>query len=421
VDGETGEAVEPAGAGPPTAEPERASAAAAAEPSWVARAVWRGIWQAIAAVLLTVAGLWSLRQASALVRYLILAQLLAFALEPAVMWLHQRRGWRRGSATGLLLGGILAVFVLLGALLAPALANGVNGAIKQLPSWIDRLNAFTQQHFNTTVVSASSSQGSSRAVQNATNYLRQHAGDVLGAVGSLLGAVFGLFTVGLFAFYLTANGPQIRRALLSRMPPERQQRVLWAYNTAIEKTGGYLYSNLLLALINGGLMLVTLLLLGVPYALPLALFEGVVAEFIPIVGTYVAGAVPLLVALASKGPGPALIVLAEILVYQQVENYILTPRVSQQTMKLNAGLAFGAAMAGGAVGGFIGAFFALPLAAVIQSFVSTYYSGRYEVLESDLTHIEEPKPPKPARPEPDAVPPERAAPRRRHRWRSLGG
>jgi predicted PurR-regulated permease PerM len=421
VDGETGEAVETASTGPPTAKPERAPAAAAAEPSWVARAVWRGIWQAIAAVLVTAAGLWSLRQANALVRYLILAQLLAFALEPAVMWLHQKRGWRRGAATGLLLGGILGLLVLLGALLVPPLTSGMNQAIEQVPSWIDKLNAFTQQHFNTTVVSASSSQGSSQTLQNAARYLQQHAGDVLGAIGSLLGAVFGLFTVGLFAFYLTANGPQIRRALLSRMPPERQQRVLWAYNTAIEKTGGYLYSNLLLALINGGLMLVTLLLLGVPYALPLALFEGVVAEFIPIVGTYVAGAVPLLVALASKGPGPALIVLAEILVYQQVENYILTPRVSQQTMKLNAGLAFGAAMAGGAVGGFIGAFFALPLAAVIQSFVSTYYSGRYEVLESDLTHIEEPKPPKPARPEPDAVPPERAAPRRRHRWRSLGG
>jgi predicted PurR-regulated permease PerM len=286
----------------------------------------------------------------------------------------------------------------------------VNGAIRQLPSWIDKLNAFTQQHFNATVVSASSSRESSQAVGSVSHYLQQHAGDVLGAVGNLLGAIFGLLTVGLFTFYLTANGPQIRRALLSRMPPERQRRVLWAYNTAIEKTGGYLYSNLLLTLINGGLMLVTLLLVGVPYALPLALFEGVVAEFIPIVGTYVAGAVPVLVALASLGLGPALIVMAEILVYQQVENYLLSPRISQQTMKLNAGLAFGAAMAGGAVGGIVGAFFALPLAAVIQSFVSNYYSGRYEVVESELTHIEEPKPPRPQPLKPGAVPPEPASP-----------
>jgi predicted PurR-regulated permease PerM len=414
VDGENGEALETAGAGPPTAEPERA---AAAEPSWVGRAVRRGIWQAIAAVLLTAAGLWSLRQAASLVRYLILAQLLSFALEPAVTWLHNRRGWRRGGATGLLLGGILVVFVLLGVLLAPALASGVNQAVEQVPSWIDKLNAFTRQHFNTTVVSASDSQASSQAALNVTRYLQQHAGDLLGAVGNLLGAVFGLFTVGLFAFYLTANGPQVRRALLSRMPPERQQRALWAYNTAIEKTGGYLYSNLLLALINGGLMLLTLVLLGVPYALPLALFEGVVAEFIPIVGTYVAGAVPVLVALASLGPGPALIVTAEIVVYQQVENYLLTPRISQQTMKLNAGLAFGAAMAGGAIGGFIGAFFALPLAAVVQSFVSTYYSGRYEVVESDLTRIDEPKPPRPGPLKPDGGPPEPAPRRRRLRRR----
>jgi predicted PurR-regulated permease PerM len=437
VDGGTGEAVEPASAGPPAAELERASAAAAepssaaaepssaaAEPSWVRRAVWRGIWQLIAAVLVTAAGLWSLRQARTLVRYLILAQLLTFALEPAVAWLHQKRRWRRGSATGLLLGGILVLFVLLGVLLVPVLANGVNGAIRQMPSWIDKLNAFTQEHFNTTVVSASSSRESSQAVSNAAKYLQQHAGDVLGAVGSLLGAVFGLLTVGLFTFYLTADGPQIRRALLSRMPPERQQRALWAYNTAIEKTGGYLYSNLLLALINGGLMLVTLLLVGVPYALPLALFEGVVAEFIPIVGTYVAGAVPVLVALASLGPGPASIVLAEILVYQQVENYLLTPRISQKTMKLNAGLAFGAAMAGGAVGGVIGAFFGLPIAAVIQSFVSNYYSGRYEVVESDLTRIEEPKPPKSAPLKPDAVPakpPEPPSPGQRRRWRRRGG
>src|SRR6266496_2093978 len=188
VDGETGEAVQPAGtgppaadAGPPAAEPERASAA---EPSWVARAVWRGIWQLIAAVLLTVAGLWSCgsQRAGPLPDPGAAAGVRAGASRDVAA---PAAGWRRGSATGLLRGGILVLFVLPGALLAPALANGVNGAVRQLPSWIDKLNAFTQQHFNTTVVSASSSRGSTQAAGNATNYLRQHAGAVLGAVGSL--------------------------------------------------------------------------------------------------------------------------------------------------------------------------------------------------------------------------------------------
>lgn len=380
---------------PPAAEAEPASRAAAA-PSWVGWAVWRGIWQLIAAVLITAAALWFLGQARELVRYLVLSQLFAFALEPAVIWLHDRHGWRRGSATGLLLTAILALFVLLGVLLVPVLASGLNGIIQQVPVWIDKLNAFTEAHFNTTVVSDASAEQSARAAQQASAYLKEHAGDLLGALGGLLGAVFGVFTIGLFTFYLTANGPQIRRALLARMPPERQRQVLWAWNTAIQKTGGYLYSRGLLALINGGLMFLTLKILGVPYALPLALFVGVVAEFIPIVGTYIAGAVPVVVALASVGTLAAVVVLGEVLVYQQVENYLLSPRISQKTMELNAGLAFGAAMAGGAVGGFIGAFFALPIAAVVQAFLSTY-SRRYEIVESELTQQDEPEPAKPAR------------------------
>ncbi|MDP9207310.1 MAG: AI-2E family transporter, partial [Actinomycetota bacterium] len=327
-------------------------------------AVWRGIWQLIAAVLLTAAGLWFAGRASDLLRYLILAQLLAFALEPAVSWLHTNRGWRRGSATGLLLVAILLLFVVLGVGMGSVLASQVDQVAAQVPAWIDKLNAFTQEQFDTTVVSSSSGASSGQATQQVNNYLQEHAGDLLGAVGSLVGAVFSLFTVGLFTFYFTANGPQIRRVLLSRMPPERQRRALWAWETAIDKTGGYLYSRALLALINGGLMFLTLKLLGVPYALALGLFVGVVAAFIPIVGTYIAGAVPVLVALAAVSLTAAVIVLIEVLAYQQLENIVLSPRLSQKTMELNAGVAFAAAMAGGAVGGFIGAFFALPIAAV---------------------------------------------------------
>jgi predicted PurR-regulated permease PerM len=369
---------------------------AGAVPPWLGRVVWRGIWQLIAAVLITLAALWFLRQARDLVRFLVLSQLFAFALEPAVTWLHDRRGWRRGSATGLLLVAILVLFLLIGVGMGSVLVRELDDFVEQVPTWIDKLNAFTQEHFHTTAVSSSSSQQSAQATSQVTSYLKDHAGDLLGAVGSMLGAIFSVFTIGLFTFYLTANGPQVRRALLARMPPERQRRVLWAWNSAIQKTGGYLYSRGLLALINGGLMFLTLKLVGVPYALPLSLFVGVVAEFIPIVGTYIAGAVPVVVALAAVSPVAAVIVLAEILVYQQLENYVLSPRISQKTMELNAGLAFGAAMAGGAVGGFIGAFFALPIAAVVQSFLSTY-SKRYEIVESDLTRQDEPRPAKPPR------------------------
>ena len=122
-------------------DPSRAAVpvpAPAAVPEWVGRAVWRGIWQLIAAVLITVAVLWFAGRASDLIGYLVLAQLLAFALEPAVMWLHQRRGWRRGSATGLLLVGILLLFVVLGVGMGAVLADQVDGAAGQLPVWIEQ-------------------------------------------------------------------------------------------------------------------------------------------------------------------------------------------------------------------------------------------------------------------------------------------
>ena len=342
--------------------------------------VRHGIWHLIVAVLVTAVGLWFLRQAADLVRYVVLAQLLAFALEPAVNWLHTTHRWRRGAATGMVLGGVFALFVVLGLTMVHVLVNQFDDAIDAMPDRIEQLNDFTEENLNTTLISGSNAEISARATEEVTNYLAEHAADVVGGLGSALGVVFSLFTVGLFTFYLTAEGPKVRRVLLSRLPPDRQRTMLWAWNTAIDKTGGYLYSRALLAVINGAFLFITLVIIGTPYPLPLAVFAGVVAAFIPIVGTYLAGTLPVLVTLAAVGLGPALIVLAEIVMYQQLENYVLSPRLSKRTMELNPGVAFGAALAGGSVGGFIGAFFALPIAAIIQAFLSTY-SRRYDVID----------------------------------------
>jgi len=386
----------PAAEGASAAEGTASTGAARAgeAPPWLGKVIWRGIWQVILAVLITLVALWFLRQTRDLVHYLVLSLLLSFALEPAVIYLHEKRGWRRGAATGLILFIAFLLMLLVSVLLGGALIKGVNGMVRSFPHWIRQLNRFTRDHFHTTIVSSSSSALSTSAAKHVQAYLTEHGGDILGSVTGALGAVFSVFTVGMFTFYLTANGDKVRRVVLSRMPPDRQRDVLWAWEEAIKKTGGYLYSRGVLAAINGTLMFITLLIVGTPYAAPLALFEGVVAEFIPIVGTYIAGAVPILVTLAAKGPVPALIVLAEILVYQQIENYFLSPRISAKTMELNAGVAFGAALAGGAVGGFVGAFFGLPIAAVVQSFLSTY-SKHYEVVEDRLTRVDDPPPQKP--------------------------
>ena len=173
---------------------------------------------------------------------------------------------------------------------------------------------------------------------------------------------------------------------------KQQEHVLFVWNQAVDKTGGYFYSRLLLAVINGTGMYITLRAFSVPFAAPLAIFEGLVSEFIPIVGTYIAGAAPVFVALLSS-PAAGIAALAYVLIYQQIENYWLSPRLTAKTMALHPAVAFAAALIGGAIGGILTAFLALPVAAVAQAAIAEY-GKKYTVVEDDLTAHPDPPPPR---------------------------
>ena len=183
--------------------------------------------------------------------------------------------------------------------------------------------------------------------------------------------IFQMATILLFTFYFAADAPRIERALLSRMPPDRQRVTGWVWDTAIEQTGGYFYSRMILVVINGGLFFVAMVLVGMPlaYAIPLSVFEGFVAEFIPADRNVYRGGRPDRSHAGGQGLVPALILLVWVLIYQQVENYYLSPKISANTMEINGGVAFGSALAGGAIAGPMGAFAALPVAALITSII----------------------------------------------------
>ena len=199
----------------------------------------------------------------------------------------------------------------------------------------------------------------------------------------MLGLLFQVLTIALFTYYLVADGPRFRRTILSALPQRRQLEVLNVWELAVDKTGGYLYSRLLLAVINAAFTYIVLQLLGIPFALPLALWQGFVSQFIPVVGTYIAAAVPTLVALL-EDPWRALWFLVFVILYQQIENYLLSPRITARTMQLHPAVAFGAALAGASISGLLGALIALPTAAVIQAVVSSYVTT-HDVLDTELT------------------------------------
>ena len=175
----------------------------------------------------------------------------------------------------------------------------------------------------------------------------------------------------LFTFYLVADGPKMRRAICSRFTPARQERILATWELAGNKTGGYLYSRALLALLSAIFHWIVFQAVGTPAPVALALWVGVISQFLPVVGTYIAGALPVLLTFL-ESPVDALIVLIAIVVYQQIENYLFSPRITARTMELHPALAFGAALAGAAVLGGVGAILALPAAAMVQALISQW-------------------------------------------------
>jgi predicted PurR-regulated permease PerM len=385
--------MEPAGSReerPTASAPARAERDAAPEeaegtrmPAWVPRLLLTVVLVVFAAY----ATFNLIRKLQSLLLWLVASLFLSFALEPAANWLV-KKGWRRGAAAAVVLLGLALVGLVMVALMVPLVIDQVQELVQKVPSWLDRASVYTKRWFDIELTSDEIL----RRIANAQADIQQIASNVASVGAFILGLLFQVLTIGLFTFYLVADGPRFRRAVCSLLPPRRQREILAAWDIAIDKTGGYLYSRLLLAVISAVFSFIVLQALGVPFALPLALWMGFVSQFIPVVGTYIAAAIPLLVALL-EDPWSALFFLVFVLIYQQIENYLLSPRITARTMQLHPAVAFGAAIAGGTISGFIGAFMALPAAAVIQATVSTYLK-RHEVVESELTRedeVEEPE------------------------------
>lgn len=360
---------------PPAAPPRRVGEQV---PSWFPRA----LLMTIGAVLATLGLLWVLQKLGDLLIALLLALFLSFALEPAVQYFSKRRGWKRSSATAFVF--VVAGLVGLGflaAVLTPLLTQ-TGSFFSNLPDWLDQVTERLDEWFGIELSLDAALEDFDSLGSLIQGYADDVGRGVIGFGSTVAGAVLGLLTMGLFTFYLLADGPRLRRSVLSAVRPEVQAEVLRLWEVAIQKTGGYVYSRLLLAVASAVFTYLVLLMIGVPFAIPLALWVGVVSQAIPAFGTYLAAIAPILVALFTD-PIKAVWVLVALVVYQQIENFVLQPRITAKTMALHPAIAFGAVLAGAALLGAIGALIALPTAAIVQAFISTYLE-HHEVIENVL-------------------------------------
>lgn len=354
-----------------------------APPPWLMSVIGKTIWRVIWAVGLVLAAAWVYGHVAHVVNLLLISVFLSLALAPGVGHLQKEYGWRRGAAVlALYLTGALFLVGLV-MIVIPALVSLGDFLREHLPSWIASLNDLAGRE-------ALSVDWATETAEVVGGGLAEWAANAFGRLAGFAASGIGLFfdisSIVLFTFYLTADQPKIRRALLRRMPPRRQQQLGWAWDLAITETGSYFYSRLLIMIINGSLFFVVLLLVGmaVDVAIALAAFEAFVATFIPSVGTYIGAAVPIAVLLASQGWQAGLILLAWALVYQALENFALQPRISAHTMNINGGLAYAAVLVGGAIAGPFGAFVSLPVATLVQSFIANYTRSYDVVYQSEF-------------------------------------
>ena len=346
-------------------------------PPWFARAV------AVVAgwIIVLVAGAWAVIRLRSLLMMIVVAFFLSLAMEPAVDALS-RRGWRRGAATGLVLGVTLLIVLAFLAAAGSLLVGQVQDLLDHAPRYVREAERFVNRdlgiHWNADPLVRKLRHGDALPSNQA---LVSSAFDAAFIVGR---ALLEIVTVVIFAFYMTADGPRLRRAICSRLPRQRQEFVLDTWEIAIDKTGGYLYSRGIQAIVSAAVTALFLFALGIPYALALGLWVGVISQFIPTVGTYIAMIVPVLVALKSS-PVDALWVLLFLVAYQQFENYVLGPRITRRSMNVHPALAIGTVFAGGLLLGGVGAILALPATAVIQAVISAYTTEQ-EVVDAPLTH-----------------------------------
>jgi len=345
-------------------------------PRWVRQAIF--LWWAI------LVGLWSAlmltRQLRSLLIQLVLALFLSLAMEPLVDRLSAR-GLRRGVSTAVTMLAVAVFFGVFLTAMGSLVASQVRQLANDLPGYVTGAEEWIESQFDVDVDTGNILTELQEGGQ-ASEYLSSLADNVVGVGAAVAGILFQLLTVSLFAFYLTADGPRVRQAICSVLPPARQQEVLRVWELAINKTGAFLASRVILAAISTAFHWVVFAVLDVPSALALALWVGLISQFIPVIGTYIAGVIPILIALAID-PTKAVWVLLTIVVYQQIENYGIQPRVSAQTMNMHPAVAFAAVLAGTATFGAPGALLALPVLATVQSFISAYVE-RHEVVDSRL-------------------------------------
>jgi predicted PurR-regulated permease PerM len=362
---------------PSTAEPER-------EPwrdRWPPMSYWVRWTLTIAAVSAVLSALWSVVN---IVVLIVMAAVLAIGLDPAVRWM-ERRGQSRGRAVTLIFLGALAVVILFASLVIPRLVTQVGELADNIPEYVDQLatrddaiGRYVREHDVAARLQA--------FVETLPKKITNSFGTIVGVAGRVGGAIFNVITVAILTIYFMLSLPRMRRTAAIWFAARTRQRAEDVMDQAISRIGGYVAGILTTASIAGTSALLFFSILGlfgegIPFAVPLAVFSGLLG-LIPAVGAYI-GAAPAVIVGYFAGPVTGTLILAYFIVYQQVENYVIQPRIMKNAVNLSPAAVVISTLVFGSLAGFAGAVLALPAAATIKVVIVEVFL-RDRVAEGDV-------------------------------------
>lgn len=342
---------------------------------------FRRVMGATLVLVSVAAAFWLLLRFNQVVFILFIAIVLATVIRPVVTWLN-RRGVPRTA-------GIIFIFILLLALLigfmllllplilqqGTTIVAGVTGYYQNLREWmvhnpnqlIVRFSAFLPPSLPKLEVPQPTGQ-----------QMLASAGKAFGYVGSVASAVFLVTAFLLLVFRWTLDGPRTLQSLLLLLPKDQRESFGELISAMETKIGFYLAGQAFLCLVIGTMALVAYLLIGLPNALVLALFAGVL-EAVPMIGPLL-GAIPAAVIALSIAPSKLVWVLVATLIIQQIENSLLVPRVMRRAVGVNPFVSLLSIFAFSSFFGIAGALMAIPIAAMIQLLLDrfVFHAGAVE-------------------------------------------
>jgi predicted PurR-regulated permease PerM len=322
----------------------------------------------VVAVLVLVRAAWAVRNILLLV---LVAAVLAVGLDPAVRRL-ERLGLPRGWAVSLIMLATIGFVLLFSGLVIPPVVRGVRQLASDIPGYIERLQAE-----NSWFRDLARKYDLSTKLKSLTDRLPSLAsaslGRILGITRSIASVIFNMLTILILTIYFLMALPRGERTAEDLMGGEHRHRNVRIFREALDRVGGYVSGNIAVSIIAGIVSFVFLRIMGVPFAAALALWVAI-ADLIPTVGATLGALAAVIVAFFSSTlDGTTTIIF--FVVYQQVENYVIVPRVMRKAVDLSPAAVIVSVLIGGSLAGFAGALLALPIAAGVKVVIRDVWLG----------------------------------------------